>query len=71
MGRHLFGQPMRLQHLFVQKPPLKKAHAAISRRARPNRGLPWLRIYCSQHFSQMKKGGSQMKLTLAQVLVRK
>ena len=24
-------------------------------------GLPWLRIYCSQHFSQMVKSWSQMK----------
>ena len=34
-------------------------------------GLPWLRICCSQHFSQMDKNGSQMKLTSAKVLVRK
>ena len=32
-------------------------------------GLPWLRICCSQHFSQMKKVGA--KLTLATVLARK
>ena len=34
-------------------------------------GLPWLRICCSQHFSQMKKSWGQMKLTLAKVLARK
>ena len=37
----------------------------------PRQGLPWLRMCCSQHFSQMEKSWSQMKLTLAKVLARK